>query len=50
MAGADRVLRYIVDVREYIPGGPGLIKTQSISGYPRELPVSQLHHTPTALS
>ena len=47
VAGADRVLRYIVDVREYISG---LIKTQSVSGYPRELPVSQLHHTPTALS
>ena len=43
------MLRYIVDVREYISGGPGLIETQSVSGYPLELPTSQLHHTPTAL-
>ena len=49
-ATRNDTLRYIVDVRGYVSGGPGRERTQSISGYPLELPSSRLQYVVRSLS
>ena len=44
------ILRYIVDFRQFMSDGAGKIKNGSISGYPRELPATQLELTVKNLS
>ena len=44
------IVRFVVDVREYLSDGPGKTKTQSITGYPREIPSTELNHTVVSLS
>ena len=44
------IMRYVVDVREYSSTGPGKTKTQSITGYPHEIPATRIEHTVELLS
>ena len=44
------VLRYILEVRQFIEDGPGKEKPKTINGYPRELSGTVLEHTVTDLS
>ena len=44
------VVRYIVNVRQYVANGPGEVMIQTVRGYPRELSGGQLSHTVADLS
>ena len=44
------IVRYIVDVREYSSDGPGKVQMTSVTGYPLEIPGTDLEHTVKALS
>ena len=44
------VLRYILEVRQFVAGGPGKEKIKTIDGYPRELSGVVLGHTVTNMS
>ena len=43
------ILRYIVLVERYVEAGPGKETTEKVTGYPRELPGTQLQHTVKSL-
>ena len=38
-----------MDVRQYKSDGPGKTKNDSVGGYPRELPATELQHTVQSL-
>ena len=44
------LVRYIVEVRRYVAREPGKVEVQTVTGYPRELPSTQLTHTVASLS
>ena len=44
------VLRYILEVRQFVADGPGKEKMKTNDGYPRELAGTELEHTVTDLS
>ena len=43
------IVRYIVDVREYSSAGPGKVQMISVTGYPLEIPGTDLEHTVKSL-
>ena len=47
---SSSVLRYILEVRQFVADGPGKEKVKTIDDYPRELAGIELEHTVTDLS
>ena len=44
------IVRYIVDVRKYASAGPGKVQMTSVTGYPQQIPGTDLEHTVKSLS
>ena len=46
---SEDIVRYVVDVRQYLSAGPGKTKNESIIGYPREIPATLTQHAVRSL-